>query len=84
VACSDGLVAISNLGSAVQLFDVSAKPIELNRIRIHRSAPIGRTGFDGNLLWIAVDIAGMGLLDVSDASAPERLLPRRREFKVSY
>ena len=46
-------------------------------------APIGRAGFDGTHLWIATDVAGMGLLDVADADDPERILPRAREFKVN-
>ena len=86
VACGETLIAVSNLGSAIQLFDAAGDgpPQERSRLRVHRSAPIGRTGFDGTRLWIAVDVAGMGLLDVSDADNPERILPRRREFKVSY
>ncbi|NIM01250.1 MAG: hypothetical protein GTO30_10365 [Acidobacteria bacterium] len=86
VACGARLIAVSNLGSAIQLFDTSESrsPRERSRLRVHRSAPIGRAGFDGTHLWIAADVAGMGLLDVSNADEPERLLPRAREFKVSY
>ena len=86
VACSDGLLAVSNLGSALQLFDVSGEgtPAERSRLRLHRSAPIGRARFDGERLWVAVDSAGMGLLDLRDPGAPEQLLPRRREFKVRF
>lgn len=85
LACSETLVAVSNLGSAIQLFDVTGEgpPQERSRLRMHRTAPIGRADFDGTRLWIAVDIAGMGLLDVSDADHPIRILPRRREFKVT-
>ena len=84
VACGEALVAVSNLGSAIQLFDAAGESQERSRLRVHRTAPIGRADFDGTRLWIAVDIAGMGLLDVSDADDPVRILPRRREFKVSY
>jgi len=85
VACSGSLVAVSNLGSAIQLFDAAGEgpPQERSRLRIHRSAPIGHTTFEGTRLWIAVDLAGMGLLDASDAENPVRILPRQREFKVS-
>jgi hypothetical protein len=51
---------------------------------VHRSAPIGRAGFDGTQLWIATDVAGMGMLDIADADNPTRVLPRAREFKVNY
>jgi hypothetical protein len=86
VACGKKLVAVSNLGSAMQLFDVEddGLPRERSRLRVHRSAPIGRADFADSQLWIAVDVAGMGLLDVRDASNPERVLPRTRKFKVSY
>ncbi|NIM61681.1 MAG: hypothetical protein GTO30_08515, partial [Acidobacteria bacterium] len=80
VACDGTVVAVSNLGSAIQVFDASgpAAPRERSQLRVHRSAPIGRSGFDGLRLWIAVDVAGMGLLDLTDLDAPERVLPRRR------
>jgi hypothetical protein len=84
VSCSENLLAVSNLGSAIQLFDVEDPPQERSRLRIHRSAPIGRAGFDGTRLWIATDVAGMGMLDVADADNPVRVLPRAREFKVNY
>ncbi len=86
VACSTKLVAVSNLGSAIQLFDTEQgrSPRERSRLRVHRSAPIGRAGFEGTHLWIAADVAGMGLLDISNVEEPERVLPRAREFKVSY
>ena len=84
VTCGETLVAVSNLGSVIQLFDAAgdAPSQERSRIRMHRTVPIGRTTFEGTRLWIAVDIAGMGLLDVSDPDNPVRILPRRREFKV--
>ena len=86
VACGEHLVAVSNLGSAMQLFDVQGEdpPRERSRLRVHRSAPIGRANFAGSQLWIAVDVVGMGLLDLGDVDNPERVLPRTREFKVSY
>lgn len=86
VACEASQVAVSNMGSTIQLFDVAAAgaPRERARTKVHRSSPTGRSRFDGTRLWVAVDAAGMGLLDLADPANPERVLPRRREFKVSY
>ena len=84
VSCGKDFLAVSNLGSAIQLFDLEDPPQERSRLRVHRSAPIGRAGFDGTLLWIATDVAGMGMLDIADVDNPTRVLPRAREFKVNY
>ena len=82
VSCGENLLAVSNLGSAIQLFDTGDPPAERSRLRVHRSAPIGRAGFHGTQLWIATDVAGMGLLEVADADNPERILPRARKFRI--
>lgn len=84
VACGEGLVAVSDMGSAIQLFAAGEDGTLTQRAgaRVHRTAPIGRAQLDGKRLWIAVDIGGMGLFDLSDPGAPVLVLPRRREFKL--
>jgi len=86
VACRGDLLAVSNLGSALQVFErgKDGKLEERSRQRVHRTAPIGRTSFEGSRLWVAVDIVGMGLFDVADPGAPEHILPRKREFNVKF
>lgn len=86
VACSDPLLAVSNLGSALQLFAAGEDGAmgEVSRKRVHRTSPIGRASFDGSRLWIAADIAGMGLFDLTDPGAPEHILPRQRDFNLKF
>ena len=65
-------------------FSDPTTPRELAGANIVGAPYVGRALLAGNLAYIAADIAGMALLDLTDPAAPATLLPRKRTFNIKY
>ena len=86
VDADDNLAVVSNGGAGVQLIGIAdpANPVVLSTVRPHRSSPAGRVMLEAGRLYVALDDAGFGIVDVSAPTAPNVLLPRQRKFNVKF
>ena len=59
---------VSNGTAGLQFLDLSdpAKPLESSTLKIHRNYPTGRVSFAGPYAFVAVDLAGMAVVDLSE------------------
>jgi hypothetical protein len=87
LALRGGLLAVSNGGSGVQLIDVvePADPRELSRFRFPGSFPAGRARLsEKRLLFVAIDLGGLAIADLGNASSPQVLVPRDRKMRITF
>jgi len=66
------------------LLDPDGRPRALDEIRVHRSAPALRVHVQGTMGAVALERAGLALIDFGDRLAPVVLLPREREMKIEW
>ena len=64
--------------------DDSSTPSRLTDLRMHRAAPARRIVFVGDRAYLAMDTAGVGVIDLADRLAPEVLLPRERRLRIEF
>jgi hypothetical protein len=85
IAASADVVLVS-VGRKVHVVDITdpESPCEIASVTIHRSFPAGRIHWNGPMAFVAADLAGMAVVDLSDPRAPELLLPRRRPMTVTF
>jgi len=85
VSVHDSLLLISS-GGQLQLVDISdpRNPQERSRVRPHRAAATGPAVQAGDKVYVTLDVAGFGILDVADPSRPIVLHPTQRRFKISF
>jgi len=86
VGAQDELVLVSNGTPTIDLveLDGDGRPILLDGIRAHRSAPAWRVHVIGTLGVAALDRANLALIDLTDPRAPVVLLPRERELRIEW
>ena len=87
VGASGDLALVSNGTPELTLVasDEQGRPSAAeDRIRMHRSAPAHRIHVQGTLAAVALDRAGLGLVDLTNRTAPLVLLPREREFVIEW
>jgi len=87
VGASGDLALVSNGTPALTLvtLDEQGRPSAAeDKIRLHRSAPAHRIHLQGTLATVALDRAGLGLVDLENRAAPMVLLPREREFVIEW
>ncbi len=86
IACRDHLVAVSCGDAGVLLADLSRRsaPRVLSGFKLPRGHPAGRVSLAGDLLFVATDVGGLGIVDVKDPVRPGILLPRARKMNVRF
>jgi hypothetical protein len=75
---------VANGAGGLQIVDVEdpERPAVLSETPLPRGYPAGRMHLDGDVLYIAADVAGLAVLDLANRLEPRVLLPRERKMKV--
>jgi hypothetical protein len=86
LAADEDVVLVSNATPTlfVVLLDDRDRPSLLTETRLHRSAPVHRVRLEGSRAIAALDRAGLSLIDMTDPTTPQVLLPRERELKILW
>jgi hypothetical protein len=86
VGGDDGLAVVTNGTPALQVFgvDASGETHALHAFRVHRSAPAGRVHVIGTRAFVALDRAGISIVDLGDPLTPEVLLPKDRRLRIDW
>lgn len=84
VGAANDVAWVSTGTPSIERIDLGdpARPVRLEPIRLHRSAPVGRVRALPGRLLAAVDTAGLGLVDLSRPDEPVVLLPRERTLRI--
>lgn len=85
-SCRESLLAVSCGDEGVEIWDVGKReaPRILSKLKLGRRHPAGRTSFANDLLFVAALSGGLGIVDLSDATRPQVLLPRSRRMNVRW
>ncbi len=86
VGGAGGVALVSNGTPALQMVGIADPdtPVLIERLQTHRSAPAWRVHVRGERAYVALDQVGLSVIDISDLAAPEVLLPRERQLRISW
>jgi len=78
------LLLVSNGGAGVQIVDVSdpTAPREVGSLSLPERPSVRRTVAEGDRLYLAADVGGLGVADIAKPAEAQLLHPRERKMQI--
>lgn len=83
-AAGGAIVAHGGAGMSIVDLATPASPRVRSELSLPRSFPVLRLALDGSRAYIASDVAGFGVVDMTSLDSPEVVLPNRRRMRITF